>query len=67
MSTKSTMTLKPLIHIIGAGVSDLTIARCLRKRGIASVVFEKNPSPARHTYGITLREWAWRPLVEMLG
>ncbi|CZT01501.1 uncharacterized protein RCO7_02096 [Rhynchosporium graminicola] len=57
----------PPIHIIGAGIGGLTLARCFRNRGIQAVIFEKNPSPAKHNYGISLQPWAWRLLVKELG
>lgn len=55
------------IHILGAGIGGLTLARCLGKRGVQSVVFEKNPSPARHNYGLSLREGTRKALGGVLG
>ncbi|KAH7364203.1 hypothetical protein BKA65DRAFT_572474 [Rhexocercosporidium sp. MPI-PUGE-AT-0058] len=54
------------IHIIGAGISGLTLARCFKIRGIASIIYEKNPSPSHHNYGISLQPWACRLLVKVL-
>ncbi|KAL2072544.1 hypothetical protein VTL71DRAFT_11887 [Oculimacula yallundae] len=61
------MTSLPPIHIIGAGIGGLTLARCFRNRGIHAVIFEKKPSPAYHNYGISLQPWAWRLLVKECG
>jgi 2-polyprenyl-6-methoxyphenol hydroxylase-like FAD-dependent oxidoreductase len=57
--------MKP-IHIIGAGIAGLTLARCLRNKGIAAIVFEKNPSAAHHNHGISLQPRAWKALLKML-
>lgn len=60
------MTSLPQIHIIGAGLSGLTLARCLRNKGITAIIFEKNPSPARHNYGMTLKRKTCRTLLKVL-
>jgi 2-polyprenyl-6-methoxyphenol hydroxylase-like FAD-dependent oxidoreductase len=57
--------MKP-IHIIGAGIAGLTLARCLKNKGIAAVVFEKNPSAAHHNYGISLQPRVWKALLKVL-
>jgi 2-polyprenyl-6-methoxyphenol hydroxylase-like FAD-dependent oxidoreductase len=54
------------VHIVGAGIAGLTLARSLKKRGIPSVVFERNSSPARHGHGITLQPWACQALQRVL-
>jgi 2-polyprenyl-6-methoxyphenol hydroxylase-like FAD-dependent oxidoreductase len=57
--------MKP-IHIIGAGIAGLALARCLKNKGIAAVVFEKNPSAAHHNYGISLQPRDWKALLKVL-
>jgi 2-polyprenyl-6-methoxyphenol hydroxylase-like FAD-dependent oxidoreductase len=57
--------MKP-IHIIGAGIAGLTLARCLKNKGIVAVVFEKNPSAAHHNYGVSLQPRAWQALLKVL-
>lgn len=41
-----------VVNITGAGIAGLTLARSLKNLGVRSVVFEKNPNPARHNYGM---------------
>jgi hypothetical protein len=33
----------PTIHIIGAGIGGLTLAKCLKNKGVQAIVFEKEP------------------------
>ena len=54
------------IHIIGAGIGGLTLARCLKNKGIQAVIFEKDPSPARHNYGISLLPRTCQALLNVL-
>ena len=54
------------IVILGSGIGGLTLGRCLRKKGISSVIYERASSAPRHTYGITLESWAYRPLLKIL-
>ncbi|CZR50795.1 uncharacterized protein PAC_00669 [Phialocephala subalpina] len=61
------MTSLPPLHIVGAGLAGLTLARCLKSRGIQAVIFEKNPSPAKHNYGITLQPRTCQALLKVLG
>lgn len=60
------MTLLQPVHIIGAGIGGLALARCLKNKGIQCVIFEKNPSPAHHNYGISLQPWAYQLLIKAL-
>ncbi|KAF8866424.1 FAD/NAD(P)-binding domain-containing protein [Acephala macrosclerotiorum] len=60
------MTFLSPIHIVGAGIAGLTLARCLKNRGIQAVIFEKNPSPAKHNYGITLQPRTCQALLKTL-
>jgi 2-polyprenyl-6-methoxyphenol hydroxylase-like FAD-dependent oxidoreductase len=57
----------PTIHIIGAGIGGLTLAKCLKNKGIQAIVFEKNPSPAKHSYGISLHTKTCQALMKVLG
>jgi 2-polyprenyl-6-methoxyphenol hydroxylase-like FAD-dependent oxidoreductase len=56
----------PTIYIIGVGTAGLTLARCLKNKGIQAIIFEKNPSPARHNYGISLKPRACEALLRVL-
>lgn len=56
----------PPIHIVGAGIAGLTLARCLKNKGIQAVIFEKNPSPPKHNYGITLQPRTCWALMKVL-
>ncbi|KAL9624049.1 MAG: hypothetical protein Q9160_001802 [Pyrenula sp. 1 TL-2023] len=60
------MSIQQPISIIGAGIGGLALSRCLLRRGIPSVLYERASSPTRHRYGITLHEWAYRPLLKVL-
>ena len=58
------------ITIIGAGIAGLTLARCLRHRGISATIYERDSlrqATSRHNYGITLKRLAYQPLFDMLG
>ena len=69
----------PSVGIVGAGLSGLTLGRCLASKGIAATVYEKELRPKLHlrnpsgyygnanVYAITLHEWAYRPLMAVLG
>lgn len=62
----STRMAQQPIAIVGAGLAGLTLARCLLQRGIPTVLLEKVASSPRHSYGITLHPWAYKPLLQVL-
>jgi 2-polyprenyl-6-methoxyphenol hydroxylase-like FAD-dependent oxidoreductase len=55
------------VNIIGAGIGGLTLARCLLKHGVNTVLYERMPSTSRHSYGITLHPSTYLPLSKILG
>jgi len=57
---------KQTISIVGAGLSGLTLGRCLQKRGISAIVYERTSSPPRYSYGITLHASTYVPLLTAL-
>jgi len=59
------MAKRPL-RIVGAGLSGLTLGRCLLKRGIPAVLYERKPSAVQHGYGITLYASTYEPLLKAL-
>jgi 2-polyprenyl-6-methoxyphenol hydroxylase-like FAD-dependent oxidoreductase len=61
-----TQMAKQTISIIGAGLSGLTLGRCLRQRGISAILYERTSSPAAYSYGITLHASAYAPLLKVL-
>ena len=56
----------PPIAIAGAGLAGLTLARCLKQKGIPSILLERVSSSPRYNYGITLHPWAYQPLLNIL-
>lgn len=55
------------ICIIGAGIGGLTLGRCLLKRGIQTILYERMPTSPRHHYAITLHSSSYQPLLKVLG
>ncbi|KAI9148368.1 FAD-dependent monooxygenase nscC [Paramyrothecium foliicola] len=55
------------VRIVGAGIGGLTLARCLLHHGVPAVVYEKMPATSRHSYGVTLHESSYKPLLDILG
>jgi 2-polyprenyl-6-methoxyphenol hydroxylase-like FAD-dependent oxidoreductase len=60
------MSQQPII-ILGSGIGGLTLGRCLRQKGIPSLIYEKATSSPRHGFGITLHDWAYKPLLQVLN
>lgn len=54
------------ISIIGAGLGGVTLGRCLSKHGIKAVLYEKATSLPRNSYGITLHQSTYQPLLKLL-
>ncbi len=59
-------TRKPVL-IIGAGLSGLATARLLTYHHIPNIVFEASSADRSQGYSITLRDWAYKPLLAELG
>ncbi|KAE8452095.1 hypothetical protein EG329_002261 [Mollisiaceae sp. DMI_Dod_QoI] len=55
------------VLIIGAGLAGLSLAKVLRRHGIPAVVFESSSSDRTQGYGITIRQFAYDPLLKELG
>jgi 2-polyprenyl-6-methoxyphenol hydroxylase-like FAD-dependent oxidoreductase len=58
---------KQTISIVGAGLSGLTLSRCLLHRGIPTILYDRTSSPAPHSYGITLYASSYTPLLNVLS
>lgn len=59
---------QPQISIVGAGISGLVLARCIRSAP-SITIFDKDSArrgSSRNSYGITLHPWAYRPLLKYL-
>jgi monooxygenase len=57
---------KPVL-IIGAGLSGLCTARLLNEHHIRNIVFESSPPDRSQGFAISLRNWAYNPLLSELG
>lgn len=60
------MSNRPIL-IIGGGISGLCTARLLTQRGIPCIVFEQSIPDKSQGYAITVRDWAFKPLLAGLG
>lgn len=54
------------ISIIGAGIAGLSLAQCLRSRGIPAIVYDKHTGLKRHDYGMILQRKTYKPLLKHL-
>ena len=59
-------TAKPIL-VIGAGISGLSTARLLVQYNIPVIVFEQSSPERSQGYSITIRDWAFKPLLSDLG
>lgn len=57
---------KPIL-IIGGGLSGLAAARILTQHQFPVIVFEQSSRDRSQGHGITIRDWAFKPLLEELG
>lgn len=55
------------ILVIGGGLSGLTVARLLTRHDIPVIVFEKSSRGRSQGHGITVRDWAFEPLLQEMG
>lgn len=56
----------PRITIVGAGIAGMSLARCLRAKGIPTVILERHKIVDRTNYSITLRPWGYQSLLRIL-
>ena len=57
------------IAVVGAGIAGLVLGRCLLRRGIPIVLYERDSflqASKRYNYGITLEASTYRPLLKIL-
>ncbi|KAL2037425.1 hypothetical protein N7G274_009910 [Stereocaulon virgatum] len=57
----------PPITIVGAGLAGLTLGRCLKARGVSTQLLERASSTLIYNYGITLHQWTYQPLLNVLN
>lgn len=57
---------KPIL-VIGGGLSGLVVARLLTRHDIPVIVFEQSSRDRSQGHGITLRDWAFEPLLQEMG
>lgn len=55
------------VLVIGAGFAGLSLARTLLAQRIPVRIFDSSPQLRRHSYGVTLLSWAYKPLASMLN
>lgn len=66
ISKMTASTAKPVL-VIGAGISGLSTARLLLQHNIPVIVFEQSSPERSQGYSITIRDWAFKPLLSDLG
>ncbi|KAH7392224.1 hypothetical protein DE146DRAFT_661955 [Phaeosphaeria sp. MPI-PUGE-AT-0046c] len=57
---------KQTVSIVGAGLSGLSLGRCLQRRGIKATLYDRNPSSPPNSYGISLYHEAYRHVLGAL-
>ena len=55
------------VLVMGAGFAGLSLARTLLAQGIPVRIFDSSPQLRKHSYGVTLLSWAYKPLASMLN
>lgn len=58
---------KALVNIIGGGIGGLTLARCLKHKGIPVTIYERSAQPKSNNYGINLYPSSYKPLLAALN
>ena len=67
MIPKMTSPITKPVLIIGAGLSGLCTARLLTQHNIPVIVFEQSSPERSQGYSITIRDWAFKPLLSDLS
>lgn len=55
------------ITIVGAGIAGAAFARCLKQRGIPSIIYEKAEKPGANAYGIHLRGPVYKTFLKCIN
>lgn len=63
----SSRTIPDEIHIIGAGIAGLALARILKHRGHPFRIFERRGEQAGYRYGVTIHPEAYTPFLRAAG
>lgn len=61
------MAMEHPVLVIGAGLAGLSLARVLHHKNIPVQIFESTTREKTEGYGISLRSWAYSPLLTELG
>ena len=62
----SPQKLQTPITIIGAGLAGLTLARCLQRKGIQSIIYDNTKPTSRRQYAFDLHPAACQSLLQVL-